>query len=137
MSIVIDLNLPATTFADLELSGSYTANLSDTPSCGTFNSAEATRIIRHDTDGHALDPLYTVGGHVEIVRTNDLYRIDLTLKTGDGTQYTACYEGRISFIDGSSAPHSTLTEDIHPTAARATGVFSSCDDPEAAKPPKG
>lgn len=132
MSIVIDLNLPATTFADLELSGSYTANLSDTPSCGTFNSAEATRIIRHDTDGHALDPLYTVGGHVEIVRTNDLYRIDLTLKTGDGTQYTACYEGRISFIDGSSAPHSTLTEDIHPTAARATGVFSSCDDPEAA-----
>lgn len=130
MEIILDLNIPATTFADAELAGSYTANLSDTPSCGTFNSAEATRIIRHDTDGHALDPLYTVGGHVEILRTNDLYRIDLTLKTGDGTPFAARYEGPISFIDGTSAPHSTLTEDVQPAVLRATGLFSSYADME-------
>ena len=130
VEIVLDLNIPATTFAATDLTGSYAANLTDIPCKGSFNSSEATCIIRQNADGDALEPLYTVGGDVAIVRSNDLYRIDLTLKTGDGTTCTARYEGPIILVDDTAAPHSTLTEDVRPNVLRATGMFYPCDDPQ-------
>lgn len=127
--IVIDLNIPATTFSKVNLTGDYSPSKSLSPTTAyTFNADEVSRVIEYNADGSQSKWRYATGGSLSITQTGTTCNIDLTLTFADADDLHAVYSGQMSVYDDSQTYFSTLTGDVAPVLTSAQGTFYKYQD---------
>lgn len=110
--------------------GTYTLDLSESPSCGAFTFSQAMSAY-FSTDGNGKmntdDTFQFIDGTLEVTEAGNGYRMDLYVTTSDGLVRHVYYEGPVALVDESSTGGSQ-EPDLPPSAGDFPAIEEDFED---------
>jgi len=127
--LMIDMNIPASSYADFDIVGTYTAGSSELPTKYTFNAdeilpGEGTISYLESYDASGVSSRIDIkGGAMKITKNGSIYHLACEFLLGGDAHYKGVFDGEISFYNDTTNGNSTLKENASPVFESASAAF--------------
>lgn len=129
------MNIPASSFSEFDIVGTYTAGSSEMPMQYTFNVDEimpgegtVSYLEAYDASG-TTSRADVKGGAMQISKNGNKYHIECEFILGGDARYKGVYDGEIQFYNDTTSGNSTLKENISPVFLKASAAFYDYGQP--------